>query len=417
MLEEFPRNWRTVFNGFDQALSIAGLLDVALLSVEDLNWRELPLMSMDANGPEPTSCHRLSCCDAARRTCRSLQMRERRCSTTSASFQPRDAFLRRPTARPTINGKGEACLDSYLDIAHKVLRASRRPMSARGILDAAHRAQIVPEHLRGNTQHKTLQARLSEDILHHRSSSLFYRTEPGVFFLCELLSDPNTPEKFKEKFPARRRTRDLQNESPLGIDRRFLEKWREHSDWGSLSDFLTAAEKNDAVKYLPASGDSNYASVWTFSLVRRDEDVLSYRIGRYRDDREAFANKRTIGFPGAVTVSDRSLFSQEDYGATENALRVLLLDLDLSSQSFLNETPTEPTPVFVFEAEGQDGVSVVLIVLEWSCPDWFEPTTRRLSLNAPCWLNLSIQPNNIDDFEPWSMSTLRRIASREHAED
>lgn len=238
-----------------------------------------------------------------------------------------------------------------------------------------------------------------------------------MFFLCELLSDPNIPEKFKEKFPARRRTRDLQNESPLGINRRFLEKWREHSEWGGLSDFLISAEKQDAVKYLPASGDSDYASVWTFSLVRRDEDVLSYRIGRYRDDREAFAKKRTIGFPGAVTVSDRSLFSKEDYGATENALRVLLLDLDLSSQSFLDETPAEPKPIFVFEAEGQDGVSVVLIVLEWSCPDWFEPTTRRLSLNDPCWLNLSVQPNNIDDFEPWSTATLRRIISREHAED
>jgi hypothetical protein len=290
-------------------------------------------------------------------------------------------------------------------------------MSARGILDAAHRAQIVPEHLRGKTQHKTLQARLSEDILHHRSSSLFFRTEPGMFFLCELMSDPNIPEKFKERFPARRRTRDLQNESPLGISRRFLENWREHFHRNGPSDFLTAADKQDAIRYLPASGNSDYASVWTFSLVRRNEEVLSYRIGRYRDDREAFANKRTIGFPGAVTVSDRSLFSQLDYGATENALRVLLLDLDLSSQSFLDETPALPTPLCVFEEEGEDGVSVVLIVLEWICPDWFEPTTRRLSLNDPCWLNMSIQPNNIDDFEPWSKTVLSGLVSREHVED
>lgn len=308
-------------------------------------------------------------------------------------------------------------MDSYLEIAHRVLRASRRPLSAKGILDAAYRAQIVPEHLRGETQHKTLQARLSEDILHHRSSSLFYRTEPGMFFLCELLSDPTIPEKFKEKFPARRRTRDLQNESALGIRRSFLEQWREHDGQCSVTEMLAAAENQDAVKYLPASGDVDYASVWTFSLVRRDEEVLSYRIGRYRDDREAFANKRTIGFPGAVTVSDRSLFSQEDYGATDNALNVLLLDLDLSSQSFLDESPSMPTPIFVFEAEGEDGVTVLLIVLEWSCPDWFEPTTRRLSLNDPCWLNATIRPNNIDDFEPWSKTTLRRILSREHPRD
>lgn len=306
-------------------------------------------------------------------------------------------------------------MDSYLDIAHKVLRASRRPMSAKGILDAAYRAQIVPEHLCGKTQHKTLQARLSEDILHHRSSSLFYRTGPGKFFLCELLSDPHIPEKFKEIFPARRRTRDLQNDNALGINRAFLKSWCKKSDSCDFVEMFAAAEQQEAVRYLPQSGNSEYATVWTFSLVRRNDEVLSYRIGRYRDNREAFANKRTIGFPGVVTINDRSLFSQEDYGATENSLRVLLLDLDLSSQSFLEENPPKPSPVFVFEAEGDDGVSVLLIVLEWTCPDWFEPTTRKLSLNDPCWLNISVQPNNTDDFEPWSKTTLRKIAARELA--
>ena len=290
-------------------------------------------------------------------------------------------------------------------------------MSAKGILDAAYRAQIVPEHLRGKTQHKTLQARLSEDILYHRSSSLFFRTEPGLFFLCELLADPNIPEKFKEVFPARRRTRDLQNESALGIRRDFLKSWRERSgDW-DLMEMLADAERHEAVRYLPQSGDAGYATLWTFSLVRRNEEVLSYRIGRYRDDREAFTNKRTIGFPGVVTVSDRSLFSQDDYGATENALRVILLDLDLSSQSFLYEGLRKPTPKFIFEAEGEDGVTVLLSVLEWSCPDWFEPTTRKLSLNDPCWLNTKVHPNNIDDFEPWSKTALRRMVSRELSEE
>lgn len=304
-------------------------------------------------------------------------------------------------------------MDSYLDIAHKVLRASRRPMSAKGILNAAYRAQIVPEHLRGKTQHKTLQARLSEDILHHRSSSLFYRTEPGLFFLCELISDPNIPAKFKDIFPARRRTRDLQNEYALGINREFLKKWRESSDSGDLVEMLADAERHEAVRYLPQSGNSEYATLWTFSLVRRNNEVLSYRIGRYRDDREAFANKKTIGFPGAITISDRSLFSQEDYGATENALRVLLLDLDLSSQSFVGKNLIKPSPIFTFEAEGDDDFTVLLVVLEWTCPDWFEPTTRKLSLNDPCWINLSVQPNNIEDFEPWSKTTLRRILLRD----
>ncbi|UWQ43940.1 winged helix-turn-helix domain-containing protein (plasmid) [Leisingera aquaemixtae] len=303
-------------------------------------------------------------------------------------------------------------MDTYLDIAHKVLRASRRPMSAKGILDAAYRAHIVPEHLRGKTQHKTLQARLSEDILYHRSTSLFFRTEPGVFFLCEMISDPNIPEKYKEKFRARRRTRDLQTDSPLGISRRFLEKWRDHIEHTSVSDIFHAAELDEAIKYLPEAGDEDYASVWTFSLVRRGDKLLSYRIGRYRDDRDSFANKRTIGFPGAVTVRDRSLFSRQDYGAADNALNVLLLDLDLSPQSFSGEQIEKPKPIFAFEAEGEDGISVILVVLEWTCPSWFEPTTKRLSLNDPNWLEATVVPNNWNDFEPWSRTALRRVRER-----
>lgn len=101
----------------------------------------------------------------------------------------------------------------------------------------------------------------------------------------------------------------------------------------------------------------------------------------------------------------------------KNALRVLMFDLDLSSHSFSQANPVRPKPLFIFEVEGDDGVSVLLVVLEWTCPDWFEPTTRKLSLNYPCWLNLSVQPNYIEDFEPWSRTTLRKVAIRELVKD
>ena len=300
-------------------------------------------------------------------------------------------------------------MDSYLEIAQRVLRASRRPMSARGILDAAYRAEIVPDHLKGKTQHKTLQARLSEDILYHRNASMFYRTEPGVFFLCELISARDVPDKFKEKFPARRRTRDLQKDSPLGISRAFLKVWKKHITSNDGSDLFRAAEAQDAVKYLSSYDCDDYAAVWTFSLVRRKNHLLSYRVGRYRDDRDAFANKCTIGFPGVMTATDRSLFSLDDYGAADNALSVLLLDLDLSPQSFPNGELVKPRPIFSFEAEGDDGITVLLVVLEWVCPDWFEPTTRRLSLNDPHWLDIAVHPNNLEDFEPWSKTAFCQV--------
>jgi hypothetical protein len=298
-------------------------------------------------------------------------------------------------------------VDSYLEIAQRVLRAARRPLSAKGILDAAYSAQIVPDHLQGQTQHKTLQARLSEDILYHRTSSLFYRTEPGYFFLCELMSDPDIPDKFKERFPARRRTRDLQKEQPLGVSRQFLKTLGGASNC-QLRQTLLNAEQELALKYFKVTDEiDEYAAVWTFSVVRRKSQVLSYRVGRYRDDRDNFANKKSI----ALTFSDKSLFSEGDYGASENAISVLLLDLDLSMQSFPGARIPAPALRYGFEAEGVDGVSVFLAVLEWECPDWFEPATRKLSINDPCWLDLDAYQNNIEDFEPWSRAIYKRMAN------
>jgi hypothetical protein len=223
------------------------------------------------------------------------------------------------------------------------------------------------------------------------------------------MSDPDIPDKFKEKFPARRRTRDLQKDLSLGISREFLRDWHKSSSSGSTDELFRAADECGALRYMLPYDCEDHAVVWTFSLVRRKHQVLSYRIGRYRDDRDTFANKCSIGFPGVMTADNRSLFSQGDYGAADNALSVLLLDLDLSLQSFPNGKASKPKPILTFEAEGDDSVTVLLIVLEWSCPNWFEPTTRRLSLNDPHWLNLTVPPNNLDDFEPWSKTLIYQL--------
>lgn len=144
-------------------------------------------------------------------------------------------------------------------------------------------------------------------------------------------------------------------------------------------------------------------------MVRKQKQLLSYRVGRYRDDRDTFANKRSIGFPGAMTQSDWTLFSQGDFGIRENAMSVLLMDLDLTPKAFPADKFDAPEPLFVFESTGDDEVRSVLIVMVWSCPDWFEPTTRRLSLNDPAWLDADKCPNHIDDFEPWSVETWKRL--------
>jgi hypothetical protein len=88
-------------------------------------------------------------------------------------------------------------MDAYLDIAETVLRSLRRPLTPRAILNAAYKAGIVSDRLYGKTQHKTLGARLSEDLVQRNERSAFFRTAPGKFFLREFLSDTSLPEEYR----------------------------------------------------------------------------------------------------------------------------------------------------------------------------------------------------------------------------
>ena len=100
-------------------------------------------------------------------------------------------------------------MSSYLTIASKVLREARQPLSATQILRAAYDLQIVPRDLYGKTQHKTLQARIAEDILRNRGQSEFVRTERGRFFLRSLFGDPTVSRRFKGEYLAPNRSDQL----------------------------------------------------------------------------------------------------------------------------------------------------------------------------------------------------------------
>lgn len=298
-------------------------------------------------------------------------------------------------------------MSSYLKLAYTVLKASRRPMTSAGILEAAYAAQMVPKHLYGKTQAKTLQARLSEDVLRNKVSA-FFRTDPGYFFLNELINDPAIPVKFKERFEARRRTRDLHVAPFLAVDRDFVQSCDESalSDWHS---FVSLAEAANAIFYVQSRNSHEALVVWTFSMVRRGSEVLTYRTGRYRTDRDSFANKRTVGFPGVIGFFDCTLFSSGDYGAKENALSAIASDLDISVGAIVEEQLLDPRPLFTLRVSQNTDQEALMIVMDWNCPPWFEPTTRRLSLNDPQWLNLDVQPNNLGDFEPWTKAALAKM--------
>lgn len=297
-------------------------------------------------------------------------------------------------------------VDAYLSLAEDVLRRVRRPLSAHEILRSAYENGMAPSHLRGRTQHKTLGARLSEDILHQREASRFYRTAPGRFLLRELADDESIPEELRRPIVARRRRRNLAQKRSLAFNRLELERARGTSYAIDASTVLNLIEHGN-FHYATSAAERSLDEVvvWAFMLVIRAGCVLTYRQGHYREHRDTFMHRRTIGFYTPVIDNDLSLFEQTDHGIVSSGVRALAADLDLQEQE-LWPVLSERSRLASFLYPQSDPSSDLLAVVAFSCPDWLDPITKRLAINDLEWLDLRSPPNHCEDFDPWSQAIL-----------
>jgi hypothetical protein len=303
-------------------------------------------------------------------------------------------------------------VDAYLTIAEQVLQRVRRPLTARQILKSAYQLGFVPKHLHGSTQHKTLGARLSEDILERHERSLFYRNAPGKFFLSEFLNNETIPLDHRTRFLARRRRRQLPQHRALALS---LVDLMDAASPGGHVDRSTTLEwlKTGAYEYAATSRhpEPDQALVWSYVVVLRGGKALTYRHGVYREDRDAFTNKRGLGFYAPVTESDRTLFDLADHGIVSKGLKAISIDLGLSSVDFsASGGEIASLDSFVLATE-PGGTGNLLSVIRFEAPDWFEPYARRLAINDLEWLDLALPLNHVDDFDPWSeliLSTRQR---------
>src|ERR1700732_3479028 len=77
----------------------------------------------------------------------------------------------------------------YLDVAERVLARHRRPLRSRDLVNLGIEDGFV-ESWDSNTPQKSMQARLSIDILKKGEQSRFIRTKRGRFYLRNLLGIP-----------------------------------------------------------------------------------------------------------------------------------------------------------------------------------------------------------------------------------
>lgn len=171
-------------------------------------------------------------------------------------------------------------MSAYLDTAETILMHLKHPMTAKAILKVAYENELMSSSLYGKTQHKTLNARLSEDILKYKKKSRFFRTEPGTFFLRQFLDDKSVPAQYKKPIVVKRRVRELIQEPVLAID---------SSTISGVPDITVMLENS---KYLNLDKEREEMFVWVFSLVRKEDSILTYRHGKYREASSSFFEQK-----------------------------------------------------------------------------------------------------------------------------
>jgi hypothetical protein len=291
--------------------------------------------------------------------------------------------------------------DTYLTIAERVLAQARQPLTAREILQRAYVDRLVPTQLHGLTQHKTLGARLSEDILARKERSAFFRTGPGQFFLRRYLQDASIPEQFRKPIVARRRQRELVKGRILSVCRDAITNLVDSFQSAATLRQLFAEHKfHYRSKFSPPTSDD--LSVWSYVVVTKGTKVLTYRHGRFKQGIDPFVRQKSIGFFAPVVDHDADIFDNGDRGIVNSGLRAVFFDLDLPQEIGTRGKYEDRSNLECFIIPEPLVGPSLLAVVKFECPEWYEPVGRRLAINDLRWMDLVTPINSIDDFDPWS---------------
>lgn len=276
-------------------------------------------------------------------------------------------------------------------------------------MDLAFLLGLVPPHLHGPTQFKTLGARLSEDILRLKRRSRFFRTRPGRFFLREFINDRSLPLEYRTPIVAARRRRQLRRKNVASIDVSFVAGVIDNSHSITPAEFSNLLQQN-TIQYinLDDKAQTTALPIYSYVVVARSADVLLHSKSAYAEERSNFLRRPMLGFSTPICHDDLTLFDQQDHGIVAAGLTGVANDLDLEfSPEFPRfEVSAQFQALVHVPSNRQYGALVGLVLVE--APVGFEPSSRRLAIGHLEWSSFEVACGRKADFDPWSRTLLRR---------
>ncbi len=303
----------------------------------------------------------------------------------------------------------QALSNSYLDLARTVLLRERRPLTARKILEEAILAAVVPSHLYGNTPHKTLHARLSEDILRNRQRSAFFRTSAGEFFLRELINDQTLKQEYRQEYRAPRRQIKKREAPVLAFPRDLWLRYFESSTCLELKDFnsiITSFGPN----YIPPNeltSEASYLPVHSFLIAHKANSILSYVFGRLNAASDPLEEVRSIGFGGYVHETDQDISYESLWGILESGISTFCHGTGLTYELAEHARYTGALkPRYCKLSTDRFGTQALFFIIDFNCPPEFDPSGQNLTIRGLKWINQRSRPNSLSRYDPLSQEML-----------
>lgn len=303
--------------------------------------------------------------------------------------------------------------NAYLNLAYRALLLEKRPLHPKDMIRIAKENGFLPDHLRGETMHKTLSARLSVHIREKSRKSEFFRTAAGMYFLHYLAQQPGVPEAYTKVHLGHLRSKTIRKEDVLVVDRKVL-KSKINGDYvpyeeANFKELYTQhchfmdreqAEENDTVKQFV-----------TFTLVHHKTNLLIYRRGKFTTTSERLKGQMSVGFGGHVNDGDFTLFATGGDALLQNAARELREELFLDEFYEDQEETKKQAEIlgYINVDDSPDAEHHVAVLVAFNHKSAKLPTKGELSINQLSWLDMSHRLNDLSEYDLWSRMILQNI--------
>lgn len=271
----------------------------------------------------------------------------------------------------------------------------------------------MPAHLHGRTMHRTLSARLAENIRAKSGKSEFFRTAPATFYLQALAAEPDTPHEFKRVHVGNLRAKTIRKERVLVAHRQRLAE-RVYGQYVTYDERKFVDMYKDICRFADrreVEEDDTIKQFVTFTLVTHGRKLLFYRRGKFTTASERLQGQLSVGFGGHVNDLDFDLFNTGGDAFRVNAARELKEELFLDEVYTTQREAIQRSSILgyinVDDSPDAEHHIAVLVRFQHSSPEL--PKKGELSINQLDWLDLDQPKNDLSDFDLWSGIILRGL--------